>query len=43
MVLMTNQTSAYKYEHLVTNVLNEEMKMCEVLQANIMLKKLPIS
>ncbi|GKF67004.1 hypothetical protein Tco_0193521, partial [Tanacetum coccineum] len=29
------------YENLVTEVLNEGMKMCEILQANVLLEKFP--
>ncbi|KAL0301905.1 UNVERIFIED_CONTAM: hypothetical protein Sradi_6467300 [Sesamum radiatum] len=29
----------HKYENLVANVLSEDMKMCEILQANVLLEK----
>ncbi|PWA51807.1 hypothetical protein CTI12_AA414860 [Artemisia annua] len=31
----------HAYENLVTDVLNEGMKMCEILQANVLLEKFP--
>ena len=31
----------YEYENLVTEVLSEGMKMCEILQANVLLEKFP--
>lgn len=31
----------YKYENLVANLLLEGMKICEVLQANVLIEKLP--
>ena len=31
------------YENLTVNVLNEGMKMCEILQANVLLEKFPPS
>ncbi|KAA0038001.1 ty1-copia retrotransposon protein [Cucumis melo var. makuwa] len=31
----------HEYENLVANVLSEGMKMCEILQANVLLKKFP--
>ncbi|KAM3340506.1 hypothetical protein P3S68_030377 [Capsicum galapagoense] len=33
----------HEYEHLTVDVLNEGMKMCEILQANVLLKKFPPS
>ncbi|KAL0423237.1 UNVERIFIED_CONTAM: hypothetical protein Sradi_0858500 [Sesamum radiatum] len=33
----------HEYENLVANVLNEDIKMCEILQANVLLEKLPPS
>ncbi|TYK15379.1 ty1-copia retrotransposon protein [Cucumis melo var. makuwa] len=33
----------HEYENLVTSVLSEGMKMCEILQANVLLKKFPRS
>ena len=33
----------YEYENLVANVLSEDMKMGEILQANFLLKKFPPS
>ena len=33
----------HEYENLVTDVLNEGMKMCEILQANVLLEKFPSS
>ncbi|KAA0056743.1 ty1-copia retrotransposon protein [Cucumis melo var. makuwa] len=33
----------HEYENLVANVLSEGMKMCEILQANVLLKKSPPS
>ena len=33
----------YEYENLVANVLPEGMKMCEILQANVLLEKFPPS
>ncbi|KAA0061124.1 ty1-copia retrotransposon protein [Cucumis melo var. makuwa] len=33
----------HEYENLVANVLSEGMKMCEILQANILLEKFPPS
>lgn len=33
----------YEYENLISNILNEGMKMCEILQANALLEKLPPS
>ncbi|KAA0052337.1 ty1-copia retrotransposon protein [Cucumis melo var. makuwa] len=33
----------YEYENLVANVLSEGMKMCEILQANVLLEKFPPS
>ena len=32
---------AYEYENLVAYVLCEGMKMCEMLQANVLLEKFP--
>ena len=32
-----------KYENLVANVLSEGMKMCEILQANVLMEKFPPS
>ncbi|KAL0342716.1 UNVERIFIED_CONTAM: hypothetical protein Scaly_1934200 [Sesamum calycinum] len=34
---------AHEYENLVADVLNEDMKMCEILQADILLGKFPPS
>ncbi|KAL0364179.1 UNVERIFIED_CONTAM: hypothetical protein Sangu_0515500 [Sesamum angustifolium] len=33
----------HDYENIVADVLNEDMKMCEILQANVLLKKFPPS
>ncbi|KAA0043282.1 ty1-copia retrotransposon protein [Cucumis melo var. makuwa] len=33
----------HEYESLVANVLSEDMKMCEILQANVLLEKFPPS
>ncbi|XP_016902969.2 uncharacterized protein LOC107991967 [Cucumis melo] len=33
----------HEYENLVANVLSEGMKMCEILQANVLLEKFPSS
>ncbi|KAL0290771.1 UNVERIFIED_CONTAM: Retrovirus-related Pol polyprotein from transposon TNT 1-94 [Sesamum angustifolium] len=33
----------HEYENLVANVLSEDMKMCEILQANVLLEKFPPS
>ncbi|KAA0048131.1 ty1-copia retrotransposon protein [Cucumis melo var. makuwa] len=33
----------HDYENLVANVLSEGMKMCEILQANVLLEKFPPS
>ncbi|KAA0051003.1 ty1-copia retrotransposon protein [Cucumis melo var. makuwa] len=33
----------HEYENLVGNVLSEGMKMCEILQANVLLEKFPPS
>ncbi|KAK4402770.1 hypothetical protein Sango_1017700 [Sesamum angolense] len=33
----------HEYENIVADVLNEDMKMCEILQANVLLKKFPPS
>ena len=44
---MTNDKSVveqiHEYENLMANVLSEGMKMCEILQANILIKKFPPS
>lgn len=33
----------HEYKNLVANVLSEGMKMCEILQANVLLEKFPPS
>ncbi|KAL0423070.1 UNVERIFIED_CONTAM: hypothetical protein Sradi_0841800 [Sesamum radiatum] len=33
----------HEYENIVADVLNEDMKMCEILQANVLLEKFPPS
>ncbi|XP_075098004.1 uncharacterized protein LOC142175318 [Nicotiana tabacum] len=33
----------HEYENLTVDILNEGMEMCEILQANILLEKLPLS
>ncbi|KAK4390527.1 hypothetical protein Sango_2116000 [Sesamum angolense] len=33
----------HEYENLVADVLSEDMKMCEILQTNVLLKKFPPS
>ena len=33
----------HEYENLVANVLSEDIKMCEILQANVLLEKFPPS
>lgn len=33
----------HEYENLTANVLNEGIKMCEILQANVLLEKFPPS
>lgn len=33
----------YEYERLVSNILAEGMKMCEILEANVLIEKLPKS
>ncbi|KAM3338274.1 hypothetical protein P3S68_031491 [Capsicum galapagoense] len=33
----------HEYENLTTDVLNKGMKMCEILQANVLLEKFPPS
>ncbi|KAH0658285.1 hypothetical protein KY285_026831 [Solanum tuberosum] len=33
----------YEYENLTADVLNEDMKMCEIFQANVLLEKFPPS
>ncbi|TYK30642.1 ty1-copia retrotransposon protein [Cucumis melo var. makuwa] len=33
----------HEYENLVANVLSEGMKMCKILQANVLLEKFPLS
>ncbi|KAL0371762.1 UNVERIFIED_CONTAM: hypothetical protein Scaly_0857800 [Sesamum calycinum] len=33
----------HEYENLVADVLTKDMKMCEILQANVLLEKFPIT
>lgn len=33
----------HEYENLTTDVLNEDMKICEIFQANVLHKKFPQS
>ena len=40
---MVVMDQVHEYENLVANVLCEGIKMCEMLQANVMLEKFPPS